>query len=882
MGLPTAFAESGENDHHRTNQIPRHNPDARRALMADMAELGLKTSQDKTTGLRFLKLGLEGVRDSIEMTMGVIKDVIMDLPNISIITAGISHILPLLENYIVQEDMSRNGLIYVTYRLRYYTSMEYLVLPKGELASQWPLHRVLDWLQANNFSSAWRSTFRALDLHGNKFLEVGSANGGRGNFGMLHQLVYPRLAAECISSGTGWDQPRERLEGRRLRRLIRGIARGEPPAELSTLHVDDEKSLTYSLLDLYRHIMDFLVQNILDIYCGRTKKYPRGIINYRGWNRQIREIKEMDKALIARWQDFIPGSNLQDLSAKASQAEQWYEDFRKSFDLMDPALERMYKSPESEACLQDLRTTNPCDDKDRIVRAQGGLEDVYRWVFDNDKFRQWRNNPEYRLLWVKGDPGMGKTMLLCAIIDELKPSATGEKGVTDLTTFTSFFFCQANDSRLNSATAVLRGIIYMLVHQQPRLQLHIWDNYDRAGKPLFTEANAWEVMSNILVSIIEDPCLKNTYVVIDALDECITNLNLLLDLIIDISAIYHNVKWMVSSRNSMYIDRAFSEAKEEVTLSLDLKQYSSEAVTAYLKTRVGRLAEDSHYSHETEQSVQDQFLFKANGNLLWVELMCAALAELPGPEAEKALLKAPSDLQSLYGWLISNIFSSQWAETCKGILAMVLAVHRPLTLDESSSLADIPLQSSGGDNTLEEIIAVCGSFLVTQERTITFRHPTARDFLLEQMSKDIFPRGISHTHYNIFTRSIQIMSRSLKRNIYGLQHPGTSINAIERPQPDPLTPIQYSCVYWVDHLLECTDHVGSNHDLRDGGTVPEFLTQSYLYWLEALSLLGNISRGVLSMSKLEEILQVIVSPASVDREIQADRTLGQDGHNPFA
>lgn len=43
---------------------------------------------------------------------------------------------------------------------------------------------------------------------------------------MMHQLVYPRLARECSKSGTGWDQARERDEGKRMRRLIRKILDG--------------------------------------------------------------------------------------------------------------------------------------------------------------------------------------------------------------------------------------------------------------------------------------------------------------------------------------------------------------------------------------------------------------------------------------------------------------------------------------------------------------------------------------------------------------------------------------------------------------------------------------------------------------------------------
>ncbi|QPC62264.1 hypothetical protein HYE67_004495 [Fusarium culmorum] len=107
-----------------------------------------------------------------------------------------------------------------------------------EIAAQWPLDTVLLWLAQNQFSKDWQETFRALNLHGAQFLELGSGHGGRGNFGMMHQQVYPRLAQECTNSRTGWDQPREREEGKRMRRLIRSIVTGRPAdvSKVSTSH----------------------------------------------------------------------------------------------------------------------------------------------------------------------------------------------------------------------------------------------------------------------------------------------------------------------------------------------------------------------------------------------------------------------------------------------------------------------------------------------------------------------------------------------------------------------------------------------------------------------------------------------------------------------
>jgi hypothetical protein len=55
-------------------------------------------------------------------------------------------------------------------------------------------------------------------------------------------------------------------------------------------------------------------------------------------------------------------------------------------------------------------------------------------------------------------------MLLCGIVNELKKSMAK----TDLL---SYFFCQATDSRINNATAVLRGLLYLLVDLAPNVML---------------------------------------------------------------------------------------------------------------------------------------------------------------------------------------------------------------------------------------------------------------------------------------------------------------------------------------------------------------------------------------------------------------------------
>ncbi len=99
------------------------------------------------------------------------------------------------------------------------------------------------------------------------------------------------------------------------------------------------------------------------------------------------------------------------------------------------------------------------------------------------------------------------------------------------------------------------------------------------------------------------------------------------------------------------------------------------------------------------------------------------------------------------------------------------------------------------------------------------------------------------------------MSENLQRNIYGLQHPGLSVHAIMRPDPDPLAPVRYACLYWIDHLWE-TNQGHDQASLYDNGPVHIFLRDHFLHWLEALALMGSVSDGVFALANLAKSLTV--------------------------
>jgi hypothetical protein len=160
---------------------------------------------------------------------------------------------------------------------------------------------------------------------------------------------------------------------------------------------------------------------------------------------------------------------------------------------------------------------------------------------------------------------------------------------------------------------------------------------------------------------------------------------------------------------------------------------------------------------------------------------------------------------------------------------------------------------------LSEIIKLCGSFLTLQKQTVSFIHQSAKDFLVEKAHSEIYPSRVKSAHYTIFLQSLQAMSKKIRRDIYELDAPGFPIDQVKQPDPDPLSSVRYSCVYWIDYLLDCDPTRNANKDFQDDGPVDKFLRQRYLYWLEALSLCRSMSEGVVSIAKLEALLQVNLS-----------------------
>ncbi|KAL7944122.1 hypothetical protein V8C42DRAFT_358797 [Trichoderma barbatum] len=202
----------------------------------------------------------------------------------------------------------------------------------------------------------------------------------------------------------------------------------------------------------------------------------------------------------------------------------------------------------------------------------------------------------------------------------------------------------------------------------------------------------------------------------------------------------------------------------------------SHAVDAYIKHSVSRLdlvRDDKVLQDDPEKAMRR----KVYGTFLWV------------------IDEIPSDLKKLYARMMDQIpqLKRETPMYRKQLLSTVCATHRPICLSQLGGLRRLPAEAF----------------------------------------QTIFPGGVEKYHHSLFSRSLQGMSETLRRDFWDLNAPGALIDETIVPGPDSLATTHYSC---------------------GTGIIHQFLNKRYLYWLEALSLQRSISHSVTALNKLEALI----------------------------
>ncbi|KAF3392416.1 hypothetical protein F1880_008930 [Penicillium rolfsii] len=370
----------------------------------------------------------------------------------------------------------------------------------------------------------------------------------------------------------------------------------------------------------------------------------------------------------------------------------------------------------------------------------------------------------------------------------------------------------------------------------------------------------------MFMDIMRDPSLDMIYIVVDALDECLQDQDKLLQFILRETQEITRVKWIISSRN--HVQQRTRLVESQSILSLELQENAEAvllAIGAYISNRLAELEcleDDDTLREYVQQTLQK----KAEGTFLWVALVVRELQGVDSWEVKQVVDDVPTGLDDMYARMMDQIEQEapRTREFCQLVLSAVTLAYRPLQLLELGALSGLPDEIAGKAKNLVTIIKRSGSFLTVRDESIYFVHQSAKDYLIGKGGQSIFSAGPAAAHRRMFTQSLHILEKTLRRDMYSLNALGTPINQAQPPKPDPLAVARYACVYWVDHLQESRSY----DDLNDGGTVDTFLRKQCLFWLEALSLLRSISDGIMSIRRLKDLVSERTTAAKLSTLVQ--------------
>lgn len=501
------------------------------------------------------------------------------------------------------------------------------------------------------------------------------------------------------------------------------------------------------------------------------------------------------------------------------------------------------------------------------------MKEAVDWVLENDDFQTWCNpGGATSLLWIHGGAGMGKTMLICGILDALRQPQHAVNGNL------AFFFCERGNDKTRSAEAVLRGLLFMLATdpERPLIIKHIRDKYNDAGSGIFEGHNAWWSLKPLLDKALGEVSGQRrkgaqvTYLVIDALDECEIRLELLLELIAKSSSTAATrVKWLVTSRGTDSIRRRLGISRAGPGRGLDLDDHAEELSTAvrlYIDQRVLALVETRS---EDDHILYQQICAKLESNnatrgFLHVALVAHTLKRMEPGKRLCELNKLAVDVKGLYRQTEERIRSlsekTGSVGFCQRALSAVAVAYRPLCEQELRALAS--MGSPESEQTETAALGPCDSFFNMESGKANFIHESAREYL--QQDSILFTPGLRTEHHRLFSASLKTMGTMLRRDniMDDLSHPDCPTICTTRQdgetgrRPTPAA-VEYACDYWIEHLVAGGQH---DHDTRDGGALLGFLQSRFLCWLEYLAHRGRMRRVLSSWVKLAGFLEVSRCP----------------------
>ncbi|KAH7133162.1 ankyrin repeat-containing domain protein [Dactylonectria estremocensis] len=371
---------------------------------------------------------------------------------------------------------------------------------------------------------------------------------------------------------------------------------------------------------------------------------------------------------------------------------------------------------ESSDMIADIRlwlkpTKYNLDSSDYHRNLASHLAGTGSWLLSRPEYKQWHDSPDHGLLWIKGIPGSGKSVMAARMVHVL-----AQEGPV-----LYFFFRQHQPINL------IRDWLDQVLVYSPHLQAILGDyiKHRRSLDSVCLE-DLWQ---HLCAALAELPL---AYCVVDALDEMVRE-NDLVRLLAELG------QWRPAHVKVFMTSRPVATVETSMRRVESIQVYmKSGDIVAYVRHRL----EQSRLSESDKEAIKKAV---PNDVFLYAKLAMDSFLE-PNADIPNILQNTPSNLDQMYRGILKEHGRSGILESTQlQILQWVIHATRPLRLLE---LADM-LKTDNGTLSLKEykalIRSACRPLLeILPDETVQVIHYSLTEFLTTS-----FTESESHTHLAI-------------------------------------------------------------------------------------------------------------------------------------
>ncbi|KAH8711530.1 putative ankyrin repeat protein [Beauveria bassiana] len=389
-----------------------------------------------------------------------------------------------------------------------------------------------------------------------------------------------------------------------------------------------------------------------------------------------------------------------------------------------------------------LRALWFADMNKRSTEVAKAVEGTCTWVFQEPTYTRWVS-VSHGLLWIKGNPGTGKSTLIKHMIQHIRRHHA--KGAI----LATFFFHDRGTELERTRLGFYRSILHQLLQQVPDTLHEVVDKFHKSQLSQGRVGTDWYWREQDLAEHLAAAISKShaVWLFVDALDE--GGSRTANGLIEEFTALIGQSSASNGKLHVCFTCRRFPIPRITGAFELAIDRRNKPDIERYVLSGISR------YPCLLQAGIADAIINGANGIFLWARLAVDEALRLKGSartsrQIYKAIEQMPKELEELFESILTSkadepaesLLLMQWICFAQDVMtvrqlrwAIVIDVERSGVDDPEKSLDDYFDDDAyiGDDEDMERRIVVlsCGLAEVVAGR-VQFIHQAVKEFFLGQ------------------------------------------------------------------------------------------------------------------------------------------------------